>query len=195
MRLSAKYDVPGELALLYDFANSIDLRTYVEGGVAHERDDQLRTTAQLASWMRAHGITGSSSPSAHRHALRLRETLRDFLGVPPDERKLAKSAMAAFNAASASLPLVVAIDAGLVSLRSASDDQGLGQVLAEFHALAATGQLDRLKMCQSPECGWIFFDRSKPASRRWCSSDRCGNREKTRSYRMRQRRSEGRARR
>jgi predicted RNA-binding Zn ribbon-like protein len=42
-------------------------------------------------------------------------------------------------------------------------------------------------MCASDECQRVFFDRSKPASRRWCQSTLCGNRNKTRAYRERQR--------
>jgi predicted RNA-binding Zn ribbon-like protein len=186
MRLSAKFDVPAELALLYDFVNSVDLRTYIEAGVAHEQKDELRTASQLESWMRAHGLSGSASGSTHQQALRLRESLRAFLAVPPEERATANSEASALNAASAAFPLVANATAGTVELRPAKGSE-LGRVLGELQTLSATGQLDRLKMCQSPECGWIFFDRSKPANRRWCSSDKCGNREKTRSYRLRQR--------
>jgi hypothetical protein len=35
MWLSQKYAVPEELALLYDFVNTLDCRRYVEQGVAH----------------------------------------------------------------------------------------------------------------------------------------------------------------
>jgi predicted RNA-binding Zn ribbon-like protein len=186
MRLSEKFDVPDELALLYDFVNSIDLRTYVEAGLAHEPKDELRTATQLESWMRAHELAGSASATAHQHALRLREALRSFLAIPPEARTDANEEVTALNAASASFPLVANISAGIVELRPAKGGE-LGRVLGELQTLSATGQLARLKMCQSPECGWIFFDRSKPANRRWCSSAKCGNREKTRSYRRRQR--------
>ena len=186
MRLSEKFDVPAELALLYDFVNSIDLRTYVEAGVAHEPKDELRTASQLDSWMRAHELSGSASGAVHQQVLRLRKALRTFLAVPPEERPTANSEATALNAASASFPLVASVTAGIVELRPAKGVE-LGRVLGELQTLSATGQLDRLKMCQSPECGWIFFDRSKPANRRWCSSAKCGNREKTRSYRLRQR--------
>jgi predicted RNA-binding Zn ribbon-like protein len=186
MRLSAKFDVPDELALLYDFVNSIDLRTYVEAGVAHEQKDELRTVSQLEAWMRAHGLSASASGAIHQHALRLRESLRAFLAIPPEERATADDETTALNAASAAFPLVSNVTAGIVELRPAKGGE-LGRVLGELQTLSATGQLSRLKMCQSPECGWIFFDRSKPANRRWCSSAKCGNREKTRSYRRRQR--------
>ena len=186
MRLSAKFDVPDELALLYDFVNSIDLRTYVEAGVAHEPRDALRTVSQLESWMRAHGLAGSASGPTHQQVLRLRETLRAFLAIPPEERAIAEDEVTALNAASASFPLVANVTGAIVGLRPAKGSE-LGRVLGELQTLSATGQLGRLKMCQSPECGWIFFDRSKPSNRRWCSSAKCGNREKTRSYRRRQR--------
>ncbi|WP_354138189.1 CGNR zinc finger domain-containing protein [Bradyrhizobium sp. LB11.1] len=42
-------------------------------------------------------------------------------------------------------------------------------------------------MCASEECRRMFFDRSKPATRRWCMSTLFGNRMKTRAYRERQR--------
>jgi predicted RNA-binding Zn ribbon-like protein len=64
---------------------------------------------------------------------------------------------------------------------------GLGRVLVDLHHAAEIGNLDRLKMCASDECQWVFYDRSKPATRRWCSSTICGNREKTRAYRTRRR--------
>ena len=52
---------------------------------------------------------------------------------------------------------------------------------------ATQGTLDRLKMCAAEECRRVFYDRSKPATRRWCMSTLCGNRIKTRTYRARHR--------
>jgi predicted RNA-binding Zn ribbon-like protein len=42
-------------------------------------------------------------------------------------------------------------------------------------------------MCAAEECRRVFFDGSKPATRRWCISTLCGNRAKTRTYRERHR--------
>ena len=33
----------------------------------------------------------------------------------------------------------------------------------------------RLKRCSGINCGWFFFDRSKPGRRRWCDMATCGN--------------------
>jgi predicted RNA-binding Zn ribbon-like protein len=40
----------------------------------------------------------------------------------------------------------------------------------------------RLKICSTPECGWLFLDTSKNGSRRWCDMASCGNRSKAQRY-------------
>jgi predicted RNA-binding Zn ribbon-like protein len=79
-------------------------------------------------------------------------------------------------------------DKGAVEIAPVPGSNALGSVLGQMIGLAETGQLARLKTCASDECHWIFFDRSKPANRHWCSSSVCGNRQKTRAYRERRRR-------
>ena len=80
---------------------------------------------------------------------------------------------------------VVRVSHAAVELQPADGASALGLVLAQLLALAGAGRLDRLKICKSNECHWVFFDRSKPGNRRWCSSLLCGNRQKTREYRKR----------
>src|SRR6266704_1163061 len=76
MRLARKYAVPEELALLYEFLNSTDLRTYVEKGVQHVPSDELATLAQFENWMRERGLLKSGEAATvadHRKALQLRD--------------------------------------------------------------------------------------------------------------------------
>jgi predicted RNA-binding Zn ribbon-like protein len=50
--------------------------------------------------------------------------------------------------------------------------------------LLRTAKPHRLKRCASPDsCGWLFYDDSKGAQRRWCSMEACGTVEKMRRYR------------
>lgn len=44
---------------------------------------------------------------------------------------------------------------------------------------------DRLRLCGAPDCLLVFVDTSRPGTRRWCSMQRCGNRNKARSHRRR----------
>jgi len=57
--------------------------------------------------------------------------------------------------------------------------------------LLTSGQLARLKRCSGDGCSWLFYDRSKNQSRRWCMMAHCGNRAKARRhYARRQERAE-----
>jgi predicted RNA-binding Zn ribbon-like protein len=53
--------------------------------------------------------------------------------------------------------------------------------------LLVEGDLARVKACPGPanDCGWLFYDTSKNASRRWCSMEGCGSVAKMRHYRAR----------
>ena len=193
MNLSERFPVPPEIALLYDFANSLDLRRYVEQGLAHVVGDKLATTTQLASWLRARGLLDEGArldAEDHRSALALRDALRSFLQLAPIDREVDAAAAAGLNAAAVGFPLTLKVlQGGRVVLAPSrlSRVGGLGNVLAELQRLAEVERLDRLKMCASEECHWVFFDRSKPANRRWCNAALCGNRQKTRAYRERRR--------
>jgi predicted RNA-binding Zn ribbon-like protein len=191
MRLAKKFHVPSELALLYEFVNSLDLRHYTELGRQHQPKDELGAAALLEAWMRERGlldVRAHVSSRAYRTALGLRAALREYLQVAPEDRSTHAQTVAQLNECSSGLPLVVAVSpSGEVALDPTPGGSGLARVLGEFHLLAVTGRLERLKTCSSEECRWVFFDRSKPGNRRWCSSARCGNRHKTRSYRQRQR--------
>jgi predicted RNA-binding Zn ribbon-like protein len=192
-RESKKFGVPDELASLYDFANTLDVRHFTHHGVPHPQGDELTNARELASWMSQRGLlfTGARiTPAMFGTALELRTLLRNYLQCDPRERSRNKDAARALNKVLKLFPLLVAArdDGGMV-LRAARDDAlaGLSSVVAELYDGSRNGTLDRLKMCASDECRRVFFDRSKPATRRWCLSSLCGNRMKTRSYRERQR--------
>lgn len=44
---------------------------------------------------------------------------------------------------------------------------------------------ERIRRCGGTNCALIFFDGSRPNTRRWCSMRRCGNRAKVRTHRSR----------
>jgi predicted RNA-binding Zn ribbon-like protein len=191
MWLSQKYAVPEELALLYDFVNTLDCRRYVEQGVAHAGGDEFETPGQMEAWMRQRRLLPPGKRIAghdYRRALDLRDALRGFLRLSPEDRRQDSDAARKLATASRNFPLTLVVaDKGAVTLQAAPGFSMLGSVLAEVYGLAKTDRLARMKTCASEECRWIFFDRSKPANRHWCSSNLCGNRQKTRNYRRKQR--------
>jgi predicted RNA-binding Zn ribbon-like protein len=48
--------------------------------------------------------------------------------------------------------------------------------------------MDRLRICQGPNCSWVFIDSSKAGRRRWCDMAVCGNAAKSRRFYARSRR-------
>jgi predicted RNA-binding Zn ribbon-like protein len=63
--------------------------------------------------------------------------------------------------------------------------QVLGSAVADAIALLTGPQLDRLRECAADDCSLLFVDTSRPGTRRWCSMQRCGNRNKVRTHRDR----------
>ena len=188
---SRQFQVPDALANLYDFANTLDVRHFIEHGAPHQQGDELETPLALAAWMEQRRLLrpgAKITPDTFETALRLRENLRDYLQLDPHMRK-SKSATRAINDAIATFPLIAAFHADGARLLAAREDTlgGLSVLAAELYDGARDGSLDRLKMCASDECRRVFYDRSKPSTRRWCMSTLCGNRIKTRAYRERQR--------
>jgi predicted RNA-binding Zn ribbon-like protein len=145
----------------------------------------------MEAWMRKRRLLPPAKridAQEYRRALALREALRGFLGLSPGNRREDSDAARRLTAASRNFPLMLAVvDEGTVELHAAPGSSALGSVMAEVYGLAKTDRLARLKTCTSEECRWIFFDRSKPANRHWCSSNLCGNRQKTRTYRRKHR--------
>lgn len=190
---SKKFGVPDALANLYDFANTLDARHFTHHGVPHLEGDELEGPRDLGTWLSQRGLlltNAKISPAMFATALELRGSIRDYLQCDPAGRNKDKAAVRALDKALNLFPLVVeAQERRGVALKSARDDAlaGLSSVVVELYDGARNGTLDRLKMCASEECRRVFFDRSKPATRRWCMSTLCGNRMKTRSYRERQR--------
>jgi predicted RNA-binding Zn ribbon-like protein len=48
--------------------------------------------------------------------------------------------------------------------------------------ILTSSKLGRVKVCAGVGCGWMFLDESRNASRRWCDSRACGNRERVRKH-------------
>lgn len=50
-----------------------------------------------------------------------------------------------------------------------------------------SGHPERIKVCDSDRCDWIFYDDSRTSRRRWCNMSTCGNRAKAQRHRDRAR--------
>ena len=154
--------VPEPLVDVFEFLNTLDERTF--GG--RVPDDEL------GAWLDRKGVDDLTL------ARDLREVLREVT-VANHTGDLANPIREKLTAVGARLPLHVD---GQFGLRG---DSALADVLAAVTVAVADGSWSRMKSCAAPDCGWVFYDHSKPQTARWCSTAGCGNRVKTRAYRDR----------
>lgn len=61
----------------------------------------------------------------------------------------------------------------------------LAHIARESVEFVTGPELARVRACAG--CTLLFIDRSRPGTRRWCSMERCGNRNKTAHYRQKRR--------
>lgn len=62
-------------------------------------------------------------------------------------------------------------------------DAPLAAILrATVSLLSSPEDLERVRACASETCRWLFLDRSRNGSRRWCDMTICGNRAKARRH-------------
>ncbi len=169
---------PDLLQLVADFVNTVDL----ERG-----DDELATAAGLGRWLRTHGLWGGRPTAADASFAReAREAIRELLR--------ANNHCAAERAQATEVLDAVARRAGITvrfvddSIRLVSPAGGVGAVVAAAGQAMADGSWLRLKACRADSCRWAFVDGTRNGSRLWCSMQTCGNREKARAFRLRQKR-------
>jgi len=170
--------VKPELQLICDFVNTLE----VEDGT-----DELADGAGLGRWLRTRGLwAGRPDEKDAVWARELREALRELMWVNNGGTSDVEAASATIDGASRRSGVVVRFGDG--GMRLVARKGGIGAVVAAAGEAMADGSWQRLKACRADTCRWAFVDAARNHSRRWCSMSVCGNREKARTFRQRQRR-------
>lgn len=123
----------------------------------------------------------------HKKIINIRETLYQIFSaiandLPPSGivlKKFNKYLSEAFN------NLRLAINKNrIVTEDWQKENTGMHQfqllIIRSAYELLKSDLLVTLKQCD--KCGWLFLDRSKNRSRKWCSMDTCGSSEKSKKY-------------
>lgn len=176
----AAEDLPHRVAvnLALDLANTFSFR-----GTAREVD-HLASVDGLLTWVRAAGLAhGDVLPGEDANALlaavhRLRAAV-DVAGAaiahlqpPPADALSTIRDMAADSLSRATLAGAPAV------LSFGGADAVLGPLAWSALDLLRGDELGRLKQCPPEDCRWLFVDRTKNGSRRWCEMATCGDRAK-----------------
>ena len=56
------------------------------------------------------------------------------------------------------------------------------QIVLSFANLLTQYNTEKIKLCENPDCGWIFYDESKGTTRKWCDNT-CASLMKVRRFR------------
>jgi predicted RNA-binding Zn ribbon-like protein len=169
----------GDLAL--DFANTLE-------GTRDEPPDKdhLGSYGDLVTWARRAGALPAGTRSRAGELERARE-LRGAIydafaalatGDPPP-----RSALDGLQAMYAEAVRAARLQDGNWVWGGRDPDRPLWPIAVAAVDLLRSDRLARLKMCGN--CRWLFLDRSRNGSRRWCSMDECGAHLKMRRYRAR----------
>jgi predicted RNA-binding Zn ribbon-like protein len=149
------------------------------------------TTASLAAWLRSSGGVGRREALDERDlrwGLQVRTALRskvyENMGRAPEA-----GAVRVLDDAARRAGLRVSFDDPDRPL--VTDATGVRGAIGRVLALSLLSELDgswgRLRECADQGCMSVFYDRSKNGSTKWCSMSSCGNRNKVRRFRERER--------
>ena len=187
-------------ALCLDFAN-----TWSDRG--RPETDQLRGYSDLLAFALQTGLLAGGEdarlagradrdpPAAEEalaHSRGLREDLYRIFSAVADSRAPADGDVERLNAALPEALSRLRLErrgAELVwgwAAPEAPLEAPLWPVLRSAAELLTSEERQRVRECAGAACTWLFLDRSRNRSRRWCSMETCGNRAKAhRHYRRR----------
>ena len=177
--MSERETASGDLGLVQEYVNTIDLQ---------DGPGLLTDQNTLRDWLVAHDLMGPEAqldPDDYRHALALREAIRGVIGgnsgspvYPVD--------LATLNEAAAASRLRMRFGRGgkpRLEPEATGAVGAMGRLVATLYSAMQDENWERLKLCGSDSCRWVFFDQSRNHSSRWCSMASCGNRAKARRFR------------
>jgi predicted RNA-binding Zn ribbon-like protein len=188
--------------LCLDFANTLDSRP------AEEPRELVRSYADLVSWSaQAGAIEPSEAPRllrlAARHPARAESVLARALEVREAIFSVCSDLAAGRGPRSEPLERIEGcLRRALGRRRLAREGAGfawrwapapesldpmLWPVAQSAAELLTSPDLGRLRECAADNCAWLFLDRSRNGTRRWCDMTVCGNRSKARRFYARSR--------
>jgi predicted RNA-binding Zn ribbon-like protein len=161
------------------------------------REDRLENPVWLRRFLSGHRLDASGIAAERLvPALRaLRGLIRRMADACAVRRAPAREDWGALNAYLDRAPLVRRLTPPQRGLgpkisfvpRAGRLEAILGDIAHAFGAALADGEPSRVKVCGNADCLWVFYDRSRNKSRRWCEAT-CGNLMKVRRFRERTRR-------
>ena len=174
---------PGRLDLVMGFVNTRD---------DDQGTDDLASSKLAQKWLGQSELPSDEavpSPDELERLVDLREALRTLLRANNTGDAPPPAGLEVLNREAARTSFGLRFDGehGEIVAAGHGVDAAIAGLLAIIHEAMRAGNWPRLKVCYSDNCIWAFYDHSRNRSATWCRMEECGNREKARSYRERQR--------
>jgi predicted RNA-binding Zn ribbon-like protein len=180
-----------------DFVNTLDLWP-----VTH---DHLDSPTAALDWLVAHDLMHlearsrllvhyASSPAVGAAMLnrlrRVRQAMRGVIEASAAHRVPEPADLDEINRALRThyiYELVPAPDGVSLDHRHQGDpvDGAIARLSESIARELIRGDTSRLRICENPQCRWVFKDTSRTGKRKWCSMRSCGNRAKVARHRAR----------
>lgn len=195
----------GHLAL--DFANTVDGSRSRPKPHEHDPAEHLRTYHDLLDWASQAAVISETerrrlariaadrpadAAATHRRSIELREAIFRVFDARSGERTEPNDAIAIIDRedrAARAHRMLRKRDGSIAYTWQEGDDLGrpLWPVAVAAAELLTSPEVSVVKECASETCDWLFVDRSRNRSRRWCDMSDCGNRAKARRFHARRR--------
>jgi len=193
-----QFDLSGG-TLCLDFANTISRRKVPKPSIDHllTYDDLIAfagqskiVLAERADELRAH---------SRRHRSAARDALRRAVSYRENLYRAFSALAEGKPAASADMQQINDFAVGALSHRCLARADGryrwewqwgnknlldniLWPIAQSAAELLVSPELASVRICEAPDCAWLFLDQSRNRSRRWCDMKVCGNRQKARRH-------------
>lgn len=167
--------------------------------------DQFMSTSAAIDWLREHGLLhepvepevealrepGAAGDRALARIRQVRSALREIIVAAVEHRPAAGRSIDVVNRVLAARQrfILTCGPGGVLDHRHEGDplEDVLSRLAERIARQVISPDADRLRICASDTCDWLFYDTSRTGRRRWCDMTTCGNRAKAARHRARAR--------
>ncbi|MGN7762852.1 CGNR zinc finger domain-containing protein [Paenibacillus sp. 22594] len=175
-----------------DFLNSYwrDWRTSNRGG----DKDKLIDPEWLASWLERHSLQAEwpIKPTELDQLKQLRSFMWAEVQMLVQVHTVNRATLEQLNRYMDKGPAIRQIvwnDAGLAEIyllpQRADWTQVMAEIASSFAAALVEKDTSRFRICENPDCLWVYYDDTRNRSKRYCDDKMCGNLMKVRRFRAR----------
>lgn len=180
--MSLPHRVSGNLAL--DLANTISWRN------TSREIDHLATFGDVLAWSTEVGLIGddfvlapSEQKMLYEQVLVLRRAIRTVGSAIAHDLNPSRTDLDVIRDGAALALRHASLSGTPCTLHFEGIYRVTGAIAWSALDLLRGNELSRLKQCPPDDCHWLFIDRTKNGSRRWCDMGTCGNRAKKMTHR------------